>query len=89
MRTVKTALKIGLLAAAILIVLGIYLDRRDTAQMLCRITYNDFDSEIRAALRAEGIDKLAHLQAAQMNMQILYQKDCCKYESTCPGGIKL
>lgn len=89
MKTAKTIFKIGLLGAAVLVVLVIYLDRRDTDEMLCRMTYYDFDSEIQAALQSEGINKLAHLQAAQMNMQILYQKNCCKYKPTCPGGIKL
>lgn len=89
MKTVKTLFKIGLLLIALLVVVGLYLDRNRSQQVLCEMTYYDYDSEIDAAIRSEGFDKLAHLQAAQILLQILYQKECCNYEKTCPAGLKL
>jgi len=89
MKTAKTILKIGLLGVAILIVLGAWNEKEREHKFHCQLAYLDFKREIDAALEAESLDKLVHLQAAQMNMQILYQKDCCQYEETCPGGIKL
>lgn len=92
MKTAKTILKIGLLGVVILIVLGLWngkVKKANEHEFYCQLAYLDFKREIDAALEAEPVDKLAHLQAAQMNMQILYQKDCCQYEETCPGGIKL
>jgi hypothetical protein len=89
MKTAKNILKIGFLCMALLILWGIYRDRTETQEMFCQTTYMDFDTEIRAALSAEGVDKLAHLQAAHMVMQMLYQKDCCRFEKTCPAGLQL
>lgn len=82
-------LKIVLLGFALLIFWGMYWDRSKNQEQLCQITYLDFDTEIKAALSSEGFDKLAHLQAAQMVMQMLYQKDCCRFEKTCPAGLQL
>jgi hypothetical protein len=89
MKRAKTILKIVLLGVALLIFWGMYWDRSKNQELLCQITYLDFDTEIKAALSSEGFDKLAHLQAAQMVMQMLYQKDCCRFEKTCPAGLQL
>jgi hypothetical protein len=89
MKTVKRLFKIGLLLIALLVVIGIYLDRNRNQRVLCEMTYYDYDSEINAALRSEGFDKLAHLQAAQILLQILHHRGCCEYKTTCPGGLKL
>lgn len=89
MRTVKKVLKICSLLIAIFIVWAIYWDRNKNQELLCQITYLDFDTEIKAAVSAEGVEKLAHLQAAQMVMQMLYQKNCCRFDKTCPAGLQL
>lgn len=89
MKIVKTLFKIGLLLIAILVVTSIYQDRSMRKEMRCQITHYDYKSEINAAIDSEGIDKIAHLQAAQILLQILYQKECCEYEETCPAGLKL
>lgn len=89
MKTAKRVLKIGLLGVVGLIVWGMYADRLRKQEMLCEIAYLDFDSEIKAALSAEGFDKLAHLQAAEMVIHILHHKDCCRFEKTCPAGLQL
>jgi len=89
MKMVKKLLKIGLLLLAILVVLGIYQDRSVRQEMRCRMAHHDYTSEINAAIESEGFNKIAHLQAAQILLQILYQKKCCEYEETCPAGLKL
>ncbi|MEN9846090.1 MAG: hypothetical protein RIS36_1237 [Pseudomonadota bacterium] len=89
MKKAKTILKIGLLGIAAMAVWVMYSESVRNREMLCQMTYFDFDTEIKAALAAEGVDKLVHLQAAQMVMHMLYQKDCCRFESTCPAGLRL
>jgi hypothetical protein len=89
MKIVKTLFKIGLLLIALLVVIGIYLDRNRDQRILCEMTYYDYDSQINAAIRSEGFDKVAHLQAAQILLQILHHRGCCEYKTTCPGGLKL
>jgi hypothetical protein len=89
MKIVKTLFKIGLLLITLLVVVGIYLDRNRGQRILCEMTYYDYVSEINAAIGSEGFDKLAHLQAAQIILQILHHKGCCEYETSCPAGLKL
>jgi hypothetical protein len=55
----------------------------------CLMVYDDYKNEINEAIRSETIDKIAHLQAAQILLQIIYQKECCEYEETCPAGLKI
>jgi hypothetical protein len=89
MKAIKVLFKIGLLLIAILVMTSIYHDRSMRQEMRCRMVHYDYNSEINAAIESEGINKVAHLQAAQILLQILYQKECCEYEETCPAGLKL
>ncbi len=89
MKKIKTFFKVGLLLIFVLVVAMMYQDRNRAQQFRCEMTYYDYDSEINAAIGSEGFDRVAHLQAAQILLQILYQKECCEYETTCPTGLKL
>ena len=89
MKKLKTILKICCVIIAIMAVAGNYIAKNEQKEMLCRATYYDFDSEVNAAVKSEGLDRLAHLQAAHINLEMLYQKDCCRYDETCPAGVAL
>lgn len=89
MQAVKTIFKIGLLIIALLVVVVIYRDRDRDQEIMCEMTYSDYKSQISAAIDSKGFDKIAHLQAAQILLQILYQKQCCEYAQTCPAGLNL
>lgn len=55
----------------------------------CSMTYDEFSSTVRKAIRADRIDSLYYTQIANMNLQILIAKGCCKFSETCPALVSV
>lgn len=53
----------------------------------CRWVYQAMKDELNDARMYDNLDKIYHTQLAQMNLAIIYQKDCCRFADTCPAAI--
>lgn len=57
---------------------------------MCLMAHEAFSREVDAAIAARANDPtgaLLHSQAAQMNLDILLEKKCCRFSETCPALV--
>ena len=55
----------------------------------CRSIYSVMKEESRNAIQSTGLEKIAHLQAVEINTQLLMRDRCCRWSDTCLVGIWL
>lgn len=53
----------------------------------CKFLWDSFKDNMKSAKYSEGIDKVYYAQLAQMNLTVVLERGCCKYEDTCPAAI--
>lgn len=91
-KLVKLLLVVTFAGAAILTGALFYFGSRNEARALCAVVYHDFGAELDAASNSTGLEKLAHLKAVQMNLELLLHKGCCNHDylaNTCPASVTL
>ncbi len=59
----------------------------------CRLLYQSFSTELQLAIEArrsaDPLGALYHSDGAQMNLDVLLERDCCRFSDTCPAMIQL
>ncbi len=56
-------------------------------QPTCSLLWDTFKRRLNEASSAEGVDKIYHAQIADMNLQALMHRGCCRFADTCPSLI--
>ena len=53
----------------------------------CRTIYATFTEESNKAVQSVGLQKVAHLQAVEINTQLLIRDRCCRWKDTCVVSV--
>jgi hypothetical protein len=53
----------------------------------CSVLWHTVKDNMRIAKNSEGIDKLYYLKIADINVNVMMHRGCCKYDDTCPASV--
>ncbi|MBX9747583.1 MAG: hypothetical protein K2X34_11825 [Hyphomonadaceae bacterium] len=61
-------------------------------EVSCSMLYDDFSTNANLAIQARANgdqgEALYRMMAADMNLDILIERDCCRFDTTCPAAVR-